>query len=357
MRVLKARTSTANDNYFSPMMSGLVRSAVYGEPLSPPALAALDDERLLDELEYQGIAALMYPAVSEEPSLSRRGMDRFRRAYENALIYKDLALQVLRDLREALTRTGRIALMQGIALYEHVYHEPLARCMSDIDLFLPDNNLAEVQAVLRKNGFLPYRSYKGVWTRKGVMIDLHCDLWGADRIPGRRLITKPFDLALEQSRLLPGYLVPSASCAALHAAFHGLKHGFARMVWLADVLMLLRAGHYNTMLERNDTFIVSIALRRLQSLGCIRRDDLAHQPVTLPFIRRILIDTLVRNGEREGYGECALALSCTSWHDTAGYFAGSLLPPRQTLEAMYGERSYLGLCARRFFSLVRKTVA
>ena len=326
-------------------------------PLSSPAVETLDDEGSLDELEYQGIAALVYPAVKDEPSLSTLALARLRRAYENALICRDLALQILFDLREALTRTGRIALIQGLALYEHVYHEPYARSMSDIDILLPDDNLAEVQTILRENGFIPYRSYQGVWIRRGVMIDLHRDIWGADRIPGRRVITRTFDVTLEKSRLVPGYLVPSSQSTAMHAAFHGLKHGFARMVWLADILLLLRAGHFDEVIGRSDTYIVSIAIRRLLSLGYISKGDLAHQATVIPFIRRMLIDRMTSKADRERYGECALGLSCTSWRDTACYIAGSLLPPRQTLEAMYGEHTYLGLLARRFCSLVRKTVA
>jgi hypothetical protein len=336
------------------MIHELLRSAAEGTSVSRSGMERLFEERLLNELDYEGISALLYPHFGKNKTVPEQARDRLRYAYENALVYKDLALQTLRELRNVVPDSVRLVLMQGMALVEHLYPEPWARPMDDIDLFLPDLNSGAVHEALRKNGFTPYRSYDQVWRRKGLVIDLHLDFWGADRVPERGLLFGGTPIDLKPSALLPGFLVPVAPIVALHAAFHALKHGFARKRWLFDLLMLFRAGHCNALLKRTDTFIGAIALDRLVAAGLITREAIAGVPVAMPKTRRFLLRRLLENGARPGYGEMALALSRPGFWAPARYLLGSMFPPKRALVQMYGHRSRTSLLMRRIISLSGK---
>ncbi|MBN1127982.1 MAG: nucleotidyltransferase family protein [Chitinispirillaceae bacterium] len=344
-------------NYFLRMMSELLRGAAYGRPPSFREAERFCNGAFLAEIERDETASLIYPFVKNHPAIPGQTIRRIRREYERALMHRDLALQTLETLKDGLCATGRVVLIQGLAALEHLYPEPWARAMGDIDLYLPDGNDTAVHALLRERGFEPCGGYGQVWARRGIVIDLHVDFWGADRIAARALLTQGVPVDLVPSRTMPGYLVPAASCASFHAAFHALKHGFARKRWLFDLLMYFRAGHLRVAPGCPHSFIVPIALDRLAASGLITTEERADVDAPLPGTRRRMLDRVLRNGDRVGRGELALALACPTWGATVRYLMGSFFPPRQTLNEMYGARSFPGLYARRIVSLFRKAAA
>jgi hypothetical protein len=334
------------------MMSELLRSVAEGKTPSFPANGQFAEGSFIDEIDRDETASLVYPALKNHPAVPAEVLSRLRRAYEHALMHREIAVQTLEELRHDLCVGGRIAIMQGLAALEHLYPEPWARTMGDIDLYLPDGNEEVACRALEKNGFAACGSYDRVWSRNGIVIDLHVDFWGADRVACRTLVTRGVTVDLIPSRTFPGYLAPTARCAAFHTAFHALKHGFARKRWLFDLLMYFRAGHCNDIMHRSSSLIVPIALDRLVRLGLLSPDESAG--VSLPAARRRLLAWALRDGDRVGRGELALALACPTWKATARYLAGSLCPSRRTLREMYGTHAGPVLYAHRFISLFRK---
>ena len=312
------------------------------------------DARLLEELDWHGLSALVYPFVKNAGTIPELPRARLRHAYESALVYRDLALQVLLQLGNDLTGSGRIVLMQGLALIERCYPEPWARPMSDIDLYLPDGNLNAVQSVLRKSGFDPFGSYERVWQRKGLTIDLHLDFWGEDRIPGRKALFRNAAIECTPSALLPGYHVPDAATAALQSAFHGIKHAFAKKKWLFDLLMLKRTGCDIASLGKKDSRIGQAACWALYEAELIDKSDLPKKRAALPPLRRALINYCITRGSAPGYGELAVALLFRRWWGGIGYLIGSAFPPSRILREMYGSRPLPDLLARRLLSLLGK---
>jgi hypothetical protein len=312
------------------------------------------DDRLLEDLDQHGLSALIYPFVKDAGTIPELPRTRLRRAYESALVYKDLALQVLRELGPHLTGSGRVVLMQGVALIEHFYPEPWARPMSDIDLFLPDGNLCAVQSVLRKDGFNPFGSYERVWQRKGLTIDLHLDFWGADRIPGRKALFRNAPVIYTPSELLPGYQVPDVASVALQAAFHGIKHAFAKKKWLFDLLMLKQRGCDIASIGKNHSRIGQAACRALYDADLIDKSDIPKKRAALTPLRRVLLNHCITRGSAPGYGEIAVALLFRRWWSGIGYLFGSAFPPSPVLREMYGSHPLPDLLARRLLSLFGK---
>ena len=97
----------------------------------------IDWNELFNYAVDEGIASLYYPKLdSIKGDLPEHATQFFRKHYENALVFKDMSVQILKELQPELSKTGRIVLTQGLALSETVYHEPQCRSMGDIDLFL-----------------------------------------------------------------------------------------------------------------------------------------------------------------------------------------------------------------------------
>jgi hypothetical protein len=335
------------------MITRILRNAVQGTATVPRSIdqALWVDARLLEELDHHGLSALLYPFVKDAGTVPELPLLRLRHAYESALVYRDLAIQVLRELGPDLTATGRVVLMQGVALIERCYREPWARPMSDIDLYLPDGSISAVQSVLKKNGFNPFGSYERVWQRQGLTVDLHLDFWGADRIPGRRSLFRNATVVFEPSKLLPGYHVPDLAAMALQAAFHGIKHGFSKKKWLIDLLMLKQAGCDIASLGKKDSRIGQAACWALFDAGFIDKKELPKGNAAFPFPRRAVMSRLLKRGDLPGCGECAVALAFRTWWSGIGYLLGSLFPPRAILRDMYGNRPVPVLMTRRFLTL------
>ena len=181
----------------------------------------IDWQKLCIHAVNEGTASLYYLKFDNVKDIIPENVIQFfRKQYENALIYKDIALQILNELQPALSNTGRIVITQGLALTETVYHEPLSRSMGDIDFFLPDGNIDPVRKIFVEYGFTQYRDYENVLEYKQIMVDLHSGLWGTDRFRQREYIIPEKNVTSIPSKLIPGFFVLSPEHLALHCAFH-----------------------------------------------------------------------------------------------------------------------------------------
>lgn len=311
---------------------------------------------LAREMSEQGVAATLYPFLRDSSGVAQPLLETAKAEYERALLQKDLCVTKLAQLRNELTADGRVVLMQGLALCEYVYKEPLARTMTDLDLCIPDGNIEQCRSALARNGFEPLGSYRNVWAEGGLQIDLHEDPWGADRIPARRLLVDTIAFETVPSSLVPGYYVPAPSCVGALSAFHGLKHGFSRGVWTCDVAMLHREGYLNADQVRQTPFL-TLAIECLSRQGILRS---SRETVPVDGLRRRLALAALDHSRAEGIGELVLAMCAPSWYGSARYLWGTLVPPRPVLTAMYGPRFGPLLLARRLtelFTLAGRAVA
>ena len=313
-----------------------------------------DWDKLFNYTVDNGIASLYYPKLeSIKDGLPEHVTQFFRKHYENALIFKDVSVQILRELQPELSRTGRIVLTQGLALSETVYHEPSCRSMGDIDLFLPDGNIDAARGIFLDYGFQQFRDYKNVLEYKQIMIDLHEGLWGTDRFSQREYIIPEENVSILPGHLITGFSVLSPEDLALHCAFHGVKHAFYKKIWLLDILILYNAGSFTQKAHnRQECFLKYIVFGYLNKEGILSSAALDNKNFPLSPLRKKIFNILLKT-DSPGIGQVELAFLCPTLGKSINYLTAVLIPPGRILRQMYGRRSYFELVVMRIWDLVK----
>lgn len=313
-----------------------------------------DWDKLCTYAVDEGIASLYYPKLdSIKGDLPEHATQFFRKHYENALVFKDMSVQILKELQPELSKTGRIVLTQGLALSETVYHEPQCRSMGDIDLFLPDGNIDAVRRVFLDYGFKQFRDYKNVLEYKQIMIDLHEGLWGTDRFIQREYIIPGENISVIPGKLVPGFFLLSPKDLALHCAFHGVKHAFYKKIWLLDLLMLYDAGHFTPETHNRQEYILKyLVFEYLNKKGILSPSVFNNKEFCLSPLKKKIFDTLLQL-DSPGIGQIELAFLCPSLSKCLNYLVAILIPPKRILQQMYGKFSYLELIIMRIWDLIK----
>ncbi len=314
----------------------------------------IDWQKVCIHAVNEGTASLYYPKFDHVKDIIPESIIRFfRKHYENALIYKDISIQILNELQPALSNTGRVVLIQGLALTETIYQEPRCRSMGDIDLFLPDGNIDAVRRIFLEYGFKQFRDYKNVLEYKQIMIDLHEGLWGTDRFSQREYIIPEKNVTTIPSKLIQGFFVLCPEHLALHCAFHGVKHTFYKKIWLLDLLMLYNAGSFTSEADNRQEYVLKcLVFEYLVNRGILPSGVYNNTNYHLsPFTKRIL--KVASQLDRPGAGQVALAFLCPSLGKCMDYLGAIVMPPKQVLQQMYGKLSYPELAGNRIWDIIK----
>jgi hypothetical protein len=319
----------------------LTNSIIRAEPITGNRLDENGWELFFNNAISSGLGPAFYLHVKDLPSLPQKIRTKSHSAYKDALLFKDLAVCSLKELSHNLSRSGRVVLLKGLALCENIYTEPLIRSMSDVDLYFPDGSINEVRNVFLRNGYTSLDASGTVMCKNGLHIDLHEDLWNARRIAQRTRCIPDLHESFEPSSLVPGFFIPSPSLLAEHSAYHAIKHCFSRRLWYLDLVFMHKAGYFK---EPYDMSL--IALDQCSRMGFI------HGTFSKPRVasyKRILLHSLFSTNESPGKGELALALSLPRLYDSLLYIVESIIPRKEILIEMYGDRPFIFLFFRRIF--------
>jgi hypothetical protein len=330
------------------MIEHFIKQIIRSEPLSRYPTDTSDPDRLYAEVLAQGLAPALYLLNRSSRILPDPIAKLAQEAYRDGLLFKDLCLCKLMEMSAALAACGRVVIIKGLALCEKIYAEPAVRPMTDVDLYFPDGSIADVRSILMHYGFAPYGYYANEFFLESLHVDIHEDLWGIRRNPLRCHLVSGIAETFVPSTLVPGFFIPSPQLLAAHAAFHSLKHGLSRKIWLMDLYRLHRAGYFDTYANNAPRF-VSYVLDYLDRLGLAEETGSPRSKTRQ--MRFQLISMVLAGGTTHPVGELALSLLCPSPLQTFAYLKTSLVPRKQILREMYGNDSYFRLLARRLAEL------
>lgn len=313
-------------------------------------LANADWDSFLRISDEELVSAALYNLIKQHASFfPGQVLFHCRKKHEGALLFAEYAAKFLQDAKDDLCAHGRVVILQGLALLESVYPEDWARPMGDVDLYFPDGGIEMVRKVLAKLGFSPWLHYQNVWERGGFAVDLHSSLWGEERIPARQWIGPCKTEKFTKSAKLPGYFLLSKSDMMMRTYFHSLKHGFCRLLWDFDLLLLSESKESPVL----PCPLNSLVEHRMNAVWCGKARA---RPKVGVFKNRVLHWTYLHRGH-QGAGAVGMVLLFRNPLHALIYIFQTLIPPRKILEEMYGPHGFFQLLfirAVRIFKMAGK---
>lgn len=231
----------------------LLRRTARLQPLPPREVgrlcAAVEDWReVLDLASDHGLQGLLYRQCREvlrrTPTLDRP-FSRLRAAYYATTATALHLLHVLGVVARAAAAANCSFLpIQGALLQAVYYPDPGLRPMEDLDILVLPGSYQRFRHVLRTCGFQRLGPDSATWVRGAAIIDLHRHVVNVERLAARGRLWRFSTMSLwQRAREMPGYpasvrfLCPTDTILALTA--HSLKHGFERLIWVADLRLVL----------------------------------------------------------------------------------------------------------------------
>ncbi|MBI3089763.1 MAG: nucleotidyltransferase family protein [Candidatus Tectomicrobia bacterium] len=231
----------------------LLRRAARVQPLPPPEVrrlcAAVQDWReVLDLAGDHGLQGLLYRQCREvlrRTAALNRPFSLLRAAYYGATATTLHLMHVLGVVAAAAAEAKCSFLpIQGALLQALYYPDPGLRPMEDLDLLVLPGSYQRFRRVLRSCGFQRLAPDSATWVRGAAVIDLHRHVVNVERLAARGRLWRFSTMGLwQRARAMPGYpasvrfLCPTDTILALTA--HTLKHGFKRLIWVADLRLVL----------------------------------------------------------------------------------------------------------------------
>lgn len=204
-------------------------------------------------LVHHGLIGLAVPALVRAGVMSVTtcaALEAPRRAHVVGAMQR---LHELVRIARALEAAGiRYVFIKGIALSIQLYGDPVARGGRDIDVLVERKRTHDAEAILRDLGYVPPihasparpdedtppKESGWVHGESRILVELH------DRLCENPALL-PWDFealwAERETVTIAGMAVPAMARRRLpiYLAVHGIRHGWQRLMWLADLAMLL----------------------------------------------------------------------------------------------------------------------
>lgn len=204
-------------------------------------------------LARHGLIGLAAPILKRERVTPPEAQAAFE-AHENAHAVAVLMriLEAVRIIRALEARRIRYLVIKGIPLSIQIHGDAASRGGRDIDIWVEPGRMSEAEAILGQLGYvLPIHAMRGgpidgatpkesgwVHAESRILVELH------DRLTDNRaLLPWDFDTLWKtrETVLIGGQPAPTMARGRLsvYLAVHGAKHGWQRLMWLADMAALL----------------------------------------------------------------------------------------------------------------------
>jgi len=200
-------------------------------------------EHLVSFAELEGVAGFLYhhlrhssPAEPPKPTLKQLENITLQSAKNSLAIIVEA-----RALSAMLAGAGiPVVALQGLSLIR-LYKNPRLRPLWDADVMVRKSQKGKLKKLLLEAGYeVQINAYPDLLFRDGFCVDIHTHILNLERIESREYIF-PKDLTVMWQRAVPlfdepcGILTLDPFDNFIALAAHALKHGYARLGWLADL--------------------------------------------------------------------------------------------------------------------------
>lgn len=239
----------------SPLRASLCCLLTGGSSTSP-----IPDAALWRAAADEGVAACLWQRCRHDPAVHAGLPGELQTELREQAMSLMLARQTLRSVLEAFTAAGvPVICLRGQAVAQAVYDPSGQRPQNDVDLLVMPEHAEDAVTLLRQAGYVPTPMYPMLFERAGMLVDLHTEPLGIERIRSWAHLTplnaEDFFRHAVQGQLedRPALLLP-LQLHLPYLCFHALKHSFERLLWLWDISLMARRveadGLWGDLLDR-----------------------------------------------------------------------------------------------------------
>lgn len=270
-------------------------------PSAPPSLRNIDVRELVSSATRHGVTPLVVRYLRNRRSgpLPERYAALLDTAVER-ITKRNLYLTTkLDEIIDTLTSRGiRMLPHKGPVLTQQLYGRTGLREYSDLDILVPNSEVARARELLLEQGFQPYRRYSEKERRAhershhhylltcsdtGLHVELH---WRVSPAVVPTSMSLETVYARSRSVSFSGHEVafPQTADLLLMLAAHGTNHRWKRLKWLADIAALLETEtvNWSTVLDRAE----ALGWTRMVVVGVVLAHDLLDSPLP-PDVRQL----------------------------------------------------------------------
>jgi hypothetical protein len=208
----------------------------------------VDIDRLIDTAFQEGLTGFLYKSLMSSGVLDTLGeeqKERLQSFYYNTVVFNVKLLHDLGEVLELLDQENiQVVLLQGIALLPQIYDDVGLRPTTDIDLWVEEKDFSALVRILLSQGYQRDKLYPTTFRKGSTILDLRTHILWADRIKAREFLlsknqetiynaTKTIEVDGHEVRCLNEY------DQVLYLMLHALKHNVERLLWLADIKLLI----------------------------------------------------------------------------------------------------------------------
>ena len=182
-----------------------------------------------------------------------------------------------------------VVMLRGQTVADVLYSPPTLRPQTDIDLLIAVQDMQRCWELLKQAGFFCLPGHPMLFARGEVLLDVHTEPLGIERIPSWALLTPlrgdDFFRCSQPGTLLgEPAILPDAGVCLPYLCFHAMKHSFERLIWLLDIALLARRIDAEQGWDEVQAGIARYALQR----PCFYALSYAWQHLSAPVPERVL---------------------------------------------------------------------
>jgi hypothetical protein len=328
----------------------------------------IEIEKFLDKAREEGLSALLFKNLKENGLLHRFPVtiqNSLRESYlltlsRNMILMKDIE-RVLSSLEDKGVRT---IVLKGPALLERVYPDIGVRPITDIDLLFYNGN-EEAGRILKGLGYRLISTCPMIYDNGRTVIDIHTEIDSFTRLG-----PIPYAPQLDTTKLwkdsspwgdgFNSVRILSPEDAILTLSIHLMKHSFLRLLWLIDIIEVIKRNpeiDWNkigdeareTGFERLLFYVLSYVKEITDIVPGKFLSEI--RPEKLGLVEQGILDRILKNRRKEGYGDILYFYTIKGTFRKFLFAMRVLFPERKKVIEISGSRYPYLYYPKRVFEL------
>jgi hypothetical protein len=208
----------------------------------------VDMDRVIDLAFKEGLAGLLYKCLKDTgllDTLEEDQKERLQSLYYNTVVFNLKRIHELGTVLAVLNQENiRVVLLQGVALLPQIYDDIGLRPTTDIDLWVLERDFSSLVRILLGHGYERDELYPTTFRKGSTILDLRTHLLWAGRIRARKFLLSKSQECIHNDTRIIDFEGQKVRCLneydqVLYLMLHALKHNVERLIWLADIKLLV----------------------------------------------------------------------------------------------------------------------